>query len=689
MQSFSLGGIGGEAVNDEILIISSHSLIRDMVKQLELNKTYTTDGGFLKTKEYYNDAPFLVTIPESLMNTLKKEIDINIKVNNAGDNIHVTLKNEDIKIEQEASSFPVKIEYGEGVVVDKTAYYKQGESFDVDVTVCSYDAMAEDVGKLLYVGITNKKANGISLFIDDTNVKRGKDILNTLLACYGQDAEFNKNENATNMLNFIDERLVKVKKELDDSESLLEQYKLENDLSDIGAEAKIILEANHQYRQSLLAVETQYSIISMVDSFMNSPENRYSLVPVTTGLPDQGAAEAINEYNQLLLERMRLLRTATNSNLTLRSLTAQIDAMRDNILNTVLKAKETSDNTREDLRKQEEEMRQRLRGFPEQERVFFDLKRDQLIKQELYTFLMQRREETAMALSSTMPKYRIVNSAYSLTRPIAPDKKKILIMALLLGFILPIVYLYAKETITNKFRTKEDLKRLTRLPLIGEIYHNSIDNTIALSSDNATSESFRLLRSALQFALPQHGTGVLLVTSADEGAGKSFVAANLAGVMAMMGRRTVLVDLNFRHTSVAECVGLSSSVGGSDFLVGRVDNEAAIGHPTQLSPNLDAISAGTITMNPSDLLSSNRLEHLIAALKAKYECVILDTASLNWADTFAITPFADATLLVCRANYTLQKCLSEVDNFVADGSLKNVLLVLNDTEEVHTKSRVS
>ncbi len=695
-QSFSLEAMfAGGVVNDEILIFSSYSLVRNVVKELELNKTYKSDDGFLKKKSYYKNSPLVVELPEAMQDTLSKGLTVKVQVNKPGDRIKVQLKQGLFKtlLEQEATAFPVTLEYGPGIVVDTTSFYAKGEKLDFIAHIDGYDATAESLMKRLYIGLADKKSNGISLAMEDANVARGKDILNTLIACYDKDTEYKKNKKANNLLNFVNARLAEVKQELDEAERTLEEYKRENDLSDISSEAKIILEANHQYRKNLLEAETQYSIISMVDSFLNKPENKYSLVPITTGLPDRGAAEAINEYNKLLLERMRLLRSAKDSNLTLRSLTAQIDAMRENILNTVSKAKESSNIAREDLKQQEEAFQARLRGFPEQERAYLNLKRDQEIKSELYVFLMQRREESAMALSSTLPKCMVINSAYSSTKPVAPNILLLLLVALVAGLLLPIIYLYGKSVLSNKFNGKNELRRLSQLPIVGDIHHNATGTSIVVSEGDtsAVAEAFRLLRSNLQFALPNQGTGVLMVTSAEEGAGKSFVAVNLATAMAMMGRRTVLVDLNFRKPTLGSYIGISSTVGVADYLAIKADDEASLIHSTQLSSNLDVILAGKIKVNPSDLLLSDKLTQLIASLKAQYECVILDTASVErFADSFSLTRFTDATLFVCRANYTHQKCVRDVDNFVADGSLKNVLLVLNDTEEeeyIHSRVR--
>ena len=304
---FSLDGmIGGGSVNDEILVISSHTIIREMVQRLELNKVYTSKKNFFSKKEYYGNSPITVDVPESMLDTLVAGFVVKVQTDKSSNKIKVLLKRGFFKTlaETEATSFPIKVDYGEGIVIDKTPYYKPDEKLRFVAHINGYDAQAERLAKRLEIDLSDKKANGISLKIEDSNRRRGQDMLDTLIECYNEDAVLNKNLKAENMLAFIDDRLVTVENELHEAERVIEQYKRENDLSDINSEAKIILEANNQYRKLLLEAETQYSIISMVDSFLNRPENKYSLVPVTTGLPDKGAAEAINEYNKLKREKL-------------------------------------------------------------------------------------------------------------------------------------------------------------------------------------------------------------------------------------------------------------------------------------------------------------------------------------------------------------------------------------------------
>lgn len=682
---FSLNGmIGGGSVNDEILVISSHSIIREMVKRLELNKVYTSKKNFFNKVEYYGNSPITIDIPESMLDTLLSGFVVKVQTNKGSNKIKVILKQGFFKtlVETEATSFPVKVDYGEGLVINTTSYYKPDEDLRFVAHINGYDLQAELLDSRLEIDLSDKKSNGISLSIEDSNRKRGRDILDTLIGCYNEDAVLNKNMKAQNMLSFIDDRLVTVERELHEAERIVEQYKRENDLSDIDSEAKIILEATSEYRKSLLEAETQYSIISMVDSFLNRPENKYSLVPVTTGLPDKGAAEAINEYNKLLLERMRLLRTAKDSNLSLRTLTAQIDAMRDNILNTVSKAKESSEIARTDLKKQEVEFRDRLRGFPEQERAYMDIKRNQLIKEELFTFLMKRREENAMTLASTSPKCRIINSAYSTSKPVSPQALLLLAVAFGLGLIIPVVYLYGKNIFSVKFASRNDLRHLTDLPIAGEIGHNSSSDSLVMKNDplSPVAEMFRLLRSNLQFILPGNDTRVLMVTSSEQGEGKSFVSINLAYAIAMTGKRTVLVDLDLRSPRVAGDLGLSSPVGLTNYLIAKKGATESVSIQP-LTDSLDVITAGPVPPNPSELLLSNRLDSLMAELREKYDCIILDTAPVERvSDTFSLTRFVDATLYVCRANRTSKTCVFNASDYAAEGSLKNVIFVLNDTE---------
>ncbi len=682
---FSLDGmIGGGSVNDEILVISSHSLIRDMVKRLELNKIYTSKKNFFNKTQYYKNSPLTVDIPASMLDTLTSGFVVKVTISDSGQKIKVLVKRGffETLAETEATAFPVKVDYGEGLVIDTTSFYKPEKKFKFVAHINGYDRQAEVLEKKLEIDLSDKKANGISLAMEESNKQRGKDILNTLIECYNEDAVLNKNLKAQNMLSFVDDRLATVEEELHEAERIIEQYKRENDLSDIETEAQVILEANSEYRKLLLESETQYSIIAMVDSFLNKPENKYSLVPVTTGLPADGAAEAINEYNKLLLERMRLLRTAKDSNLSLLALTAQIDAMRDNILNTVTKAKESADIARTDLKKQEAEFRARMRGFPEQERAYLDIKRNQMIKNELYTFLMMRREENAMTLASTSPKCRIVNAAYSTSKPIYPQSFLFLVVAFGIGLILPVVYLYGKNLFTTQFATKNDLRRLTVRPVAGEICHHSSSGYVVFKENNASvvAEMFRLLRSNLQFILPDRGKGVLLVTSSGPGEGKSFVSLNLAYSMAITGKRTVLLDLDLRNPQIAHRLGLSDNKGMSDLL--SAPNGADWAQYIQQSDCLDVISAGARCSNPSELVLSENLDSLIAELRKKYDYVIIDTAPVeSVSDTFALTRFADATLYVCRANHTSKNCVFNAVDFATEGSLKNVVFVLNDTEE--------
>ena len=295
---------------------------------------------------------------------------------------------------------------------------------------------------------------------------------------------------------------------------------------------------------------------------------------------------------------------------------------------------------------------------------------------------MKRREESAMTLTATSPKCRIVNEAYSKDSPVAPQTMLLLFVAFVVGLILPVVYLYGKTIFTVKFATKGDLRRLTKLPVAGEICHNTSGDYVVVKngSTSVVSELFRLLRSNLQFILGGGDKKVLMVTSAGTGEGKSFVSLNLAYTQALTGKRTLLIDLNFRNPQIANCLGLKNKGVLIQYLTSedKADKDALIQKQTDW---LDVMTAGPVPPNPSELLLSDRLDSLMRDLREKYDCIILDTAPVERiADTFSLTRFTDATIYVCRANYTQKNSIFNAIDFAAEGSLKNLIFVLNDTE---------
>ena len=685
MKGFSFGGmIGGGAVDDEVLVFKTHSLLKEVAEELDLCRTYTERKGLAK-KTFYKNSPIVVDVPPMMLDTLSTGLSVKVKVDKKGENIRVKVKDGFFKTlgNVEATSFPVTVETAYGTfVVRPTEYYIPGKKHKFNVSIVGSDLKTEGLRKYLHVALSSKKANGVSLDYQDINVERGKDLLNTMMAIYNRRVLEDKNVSAHATAVFIDSRLESVQRELEEAERRVEKFKKDNNLTDIEVEAKIILENSSKQRQALLEAETQYSVVNMTLEFLSRPENKYALVPVTAGLPSDGAADAVNMYNQLLLQRMRMLRTAKESNISLQTLTAQIDQMRENVLNTVIKAKEYNEIARNDLKAQENLLQNRLKGMPLQERLYMELKRDQLVKDELYIFLLQQKEENNLALAAAVPKGRIIDSAFNLSKPQSPKKMKLAFTTFILALLLPVLFVIIKQMLTVKFEDKHALRKLTNLPIAGELCVSTASDTVVVKEGDTSSivELFRLLRTNLQFLLTAKDSKVVLLTSSVSGEGKSFISINLAMSLSLLNKKVVLVGLDIRNPRLMDYMKVRSKIGMTSYLASNSMTESEIIVPSTYSPNLDVIFSGPIPPNPSELLLSDRLDHLFAYLREQYDYVIVDSAPVGMvSDTFSLMRITDATLYVCRANYTHKDHIMYVNELVATNKLKNVALVINGT----------
>jgi capsular exopolysaccharide family len=684
LKSFSFGGmLGGSSVDDELLIISSHSLIKDVVKDLNLNIDYKVKKGlFYKTA--YKDLPIRLMAPESLQDTLSVWLKFDIRINK--DN------KADVKVKKgrfttladiKGATFPVTVKtvYGQ-FVVDTASGYKPDKNYKIKATIASYDSFTELWEEKISIGVASKKANGISLSLEETSIDRGKDLLNTLIAFYNEAGQNEKNVTASNTGRFIENRLSSLYDELSVAEKNVEEYKKQHNLTDLEIEAKVMLEQNGEFKQKLIEAETQLSVISMVDNFLRNTSNKYELVPITSGLPDKSAGDAIKAYNDLLLRRLQLLRTAGESNQSVQNLNEQIDAMRGNVLQTITKAKESYEIVRDDLQQQENIFMNRIKGMPTQEREFLELKRQQIIKSELYVFLLQKKEENSLMMAASVPKGRIIDDAYHLNEPLSPKRMMVILFAFFFGLLLPIIYLYLKDLFTFKFGTKQELKKLTNIPVVGEICMNeSTEYIVAKKGDRSSiGELFRLLRANLQFLLHGKNENVILMTSSISGEGKSFVSVNLALSLALTNKKILLVGLDIRSPKLMDYLGMHANSGITSYLASdSVSIDDIINH-TKFSEMLDVIFSGPVPPNPAELLLSERLDSLFSELKKRYDYIIVDSAPVGMvSDTFTLMRIADAVIYVCRANYTRKDNIAYVNDLVESGKLKNVSLVINGT----------
>ena len=676
MRSFGGGGSGN--VDDEIYVITSHTNLTNTVKLLGLNRVHYIKKNPIKKIDAYDNYPVDVYAPESMIDTLSVPAIFKVNVTKEGE-ITVNTKIAKYKEKKKADKFPVAIETPYGLfTLTTTENYVPGEKLKTEILVAGYGMVAEDWASMLESYVPNKRTNLISLSVTDANIQRGKDFLNTLIDLYNLQGLENKNIEATKTGEFIDERLSIISKELYDIETEIEKYKVDNKILDVIEDARAAYSKREHYSDIQLQAEMRNHIVAIVEEFINNPENKNSLLISTSGVV--GDSE-IAKYNNLLIARRELLRSAKPDNPVIKKLDDQIDLAWQNIKDFIAASKEEKEVSLNDVRQLEAEMQTKVSEAPAREKEYLNMKRQQAIKSELFMFLLQRREDNLITLAANTPKGQIVDPAYNLNKPVSLPKKIILLVWLCLGFAIAAGYLYIKDLFKTKFSTREELEKLTALPLLGEVSVNDTGRNIVVSSGDNTSisELFRLIRSNLQFIL-SNGEKVMLVTSSISGEGKSFISCNLAASLALTGKRVVVVGLDIRQPKLGEYLNIGGRAGVTNYLASNSVSINDIIHKEPFAAGLDIILAGPVPPNPAELLLSDRLEELFKELKKKYDYVIIDSAPVGMvSDTFSIDRISDICIYVCRADYTEKDNIRYAEKLSGDKKLKKLYLVLNAT----------
>lgn len=687
MKSLEFGGLSSsDNVEDEVGIIYSHTLVKQMIMDLGLYISYELDG-FLKNEDLYQISPIVVDIDKNIIDTLSANFRLKLHVDkNKGIKITGKINKEKIKpIEVSQLPYVFHSDYGDLTFRysdDKNAFVPESNSYKLLVTVCNGNYIAEQYQKNIGVGAISKKSNIISLSTADYIKTRGEEILNTLVKLYNEDALNDKNLAATNTERFIGERLSILTEDLGKIEKTVESYRKNNLLIDGETQAKLSLQKMTDMQGTVLENEIQLSLVRMMEDYLKNPSNEYNLIPTGIGTPEN-LLKIIAEYNELLIQRVNYLRDMHETNPVILSLNEQIHLTQKNILASLESVKKDLLKTKENWKKEENALYSSLNDMPRLEREFLEIRREQEVKTELYLFLLEKYEENALTLASNTPKAKIIDYAYTHTTPISPKKYVILFIGLLLGALIPICFLYLKEMFKFKIENKNELERLTSVPILGEICLDKSGESIVVK-DGVTSsiaELFRLLRTNINFVLTNKEEKVILVTSSVSGEGKSFFVINFALSLALMrNKKVVMVGLDIRNPKLAEYLSIPSSKGITSYLASdSLKPEDIILH-AQFHPNLSIVLASPIPPNPAELLLSDRIEEFFSYLRANFDYIVVDTAPVGMvSDTFTLNRIGDATIYLCRAHYTDKSHLKFVEQIVREDRLKKVSLVINGT----------
>ena len=667
-------------VEDEVYVISSHTVLRDVARDLGIYKTHYVRRGILGGYLAYPEFPVDVNAEGSLLDTLSTGLTFKVNVDKKG--------NADIKVyalgkkinEDEDVTLPVtvKTRYGKFNVVP-TKFYPKGKKVKTTISISGYDDAAEGLAKVVSSNKASRKSNMINMFMKTENTDYGKDVLNEIVDNYNRRAIAYKNRQGEKTLEFINDRLAIITGDLTTAEKDIQEYKKSHKITDVGAEASYNMGIRGSADYALVAAETEVEIIKMTRDFLRQPGNEYQLVPITSNMP-KSLGDAIVEYNNLVIKRMEVADNARGNNSSLRRIDESIASLRRHIDTSLTRALENSQLQVREARSRLNSSLSKLGNVPTQEREFLSLQRQQAVKQELYIFLLQRREETAMMIANAIPKGRIIDEAYSISEPVSIKSRMILAIALLAGLLIPCLLLYLRRLFRTKFDDVEELRGLTDIPIVGEICKDNTGENLVVAQGptSPAAELFRMVRSGLQFMTAGDGCHVILVTSTRPGEGKSFVSVNLAASFAITGKRVALLGIDIRNPQLGNYMDLKSATGITNYLADPSMDLDSIILKSPRTQGCDVILAGPVPPNPSELLSSAAVDKLFAELRQRYDYVIIDSAPSGMvSDTLSLGRVADITLYVTRADYTLRRDISFVNNLSTDNRLPRIALVLN------------
>lgn len=683
--SGALSSIFGSSANvdDEVFLVQSHSVLRQVVKNLRLNVVHKIRHDFLDRSFCYKDYPVDIYCDAAIPDTLRTSISFKVSVGDDG-RVKVKAKSPGLGVIAEISDarFPVAVNTPLGrYVLNKTKYLPAGQHITTDIVFSGYDKATEDIARKIVIDIASRKSNVITLDMETIDIPYAEDILNSIIAQYNERGILEKNKTNEKSLEFIDSRLALLTDDLSASEAAVESYKKNQGIVDVQVEARYNIEKKGKLEEGLIQAETQLGVVKLIRDFITDPANRYELVPAS--LISNGENNALSSYNALVLKRIELSQNAREGHAALNAINQQIDAMRGNILATVNKAYESAQVTVNELRAEMSSADSRLGNIPTQERQFRDIMRQQTIKEQIYVFLLKQREQTAMLLANAKPKGVVIDRAYALNEPVSMGRAAIFIIAIFLGLILGAVAIYIKQLLRNKFENREELEHLTDVPILGEMIMSPHTDTLVVRDGGSTtaSELFRLIRTNLQFVLGNADNKVILLTSTVSGEGKSFISINLASSLALLGKKVLLVGMDIRNPRLAEYLNLPPAPGFTEYIAGNHLSLDDIIRKNPVGKNLDIITAGPIPPNPAELLNDPKVDQMFSTLRERYDYIIIDSAPVGMvSDTFCLVRLSDATVYVTRANYSTLKEVKFFNTLYDEGRLKKMSLVINGTK---------
>lgn len=693
LESLGLDGMisSSQNIDNEIEVLRSKTIVKEVVEDLGLYISYTDEDEF-PSRNMYKTSPVQVSLTPQEADLLEEPMIVKMALQPQG-SMDVTVKIDDDEYQKHFEKLPAVFPTDKGTLAffltpDSVLSSKRTSeettnlektTRNITATINKPLAVAKWCCKNMTIEPTSKTTSVAVISLKNSNVQRGKDFINKLLEMYNINTNNDKNEVAQKTAEFINERIGIISKELGSTEKDLESFKRGAGITDLTSDAQIALTGSAEYEKKRVENQTQINLLQDLQKYMQN--EGYEVLPSNIGLQDLNLAAAINRYNDVLVERKRLLRTSTENNPTIINLDTSISAMKENVQVSLDRVLRGLFITKADLDREASRYSRRISEAPGQEREFVSIALQQEIKAGLYLMLLQKREENAITLAATANNAKIIDEAIADDAPVAPRSKITYLIALILGVGIPVGVIYLLELTKFKIEGRADVEKLTSAPIVGDIpLTDEKQGAIAVfeNQNNLMSETFRNVRTNLQFMLG-NGKKVILVTSTVSGEGKSFISGNLAISLSLLGKKVVIVGLDIRKPGLNKVFNISKREQGiTQYLANPEKNLMDLVQLSDVSKNLYILPGGTVPPNPTELLARDGLDKAIETLKKNFEYVILDTAPVGMVtDTLLIGRVADLSVYVCRADYTRKNEYTLINELIDGNKLPNLCTVIN------------
>jgi len=673
---------GARTVDNEMEVLRSRDLIYKTLKDLSLETNYSIPGLLNDKQLYGEELPVRVIVEYLNDEAYSHEINIQIK-NEDVFAIQTNGKNVIYSFDQLITRPGFKIRVIKGPAFS-TAFP------EIKIAFKDLYSMAEhySLSALTIVPIV-KDANTVSLSLLDAVPQRGVDILNKLIDTYNEENVNTKNMVAKNTIRFIDQRLIDLNSDLSVLEQGVENYKQINRVTNMTADSELNLRTSGDYDLNLSSSGVQLDLIKSLAQYLGKNDSQYEIVPSTLGIKDLTLNNLINKYNDLQIERQRLARNNNPDNPLIVNINEQLAGLRGYLQETLKNVQAGLTLERNNLLDKSNQFESKIRNVPVVERGLLQLSRDQNVKAAIYQYLLQKREETALSLSATIPTSLIIDRPAYNTVPAKPKEALIYLGSLFTGFLFPLFFFSGKEKLNTKVKDATDVQLLGNTRILGELSHKAENNTVVVKRGSRTtiSELFRYIQSNLGYIINDTKSQILLVTSGMKGEGKTFFSINLGITLALAGKKVIIVEFDLRKPDLMKGINLKYEKGLADYLENKNVEIDQIIKPSGVSTNLSVIGCGKLPDDPTELFSSEKMEGLFLDLRKKYDYIILDTSPVGQvADAFNIAPYADASIYLVRYNFTERGQLSVLDDICENNKLKNLMIVFNDAKKDNMRS---